>query len=175
MAKRPTKRWSAQVEQVYRAQGRELWALLYAQCNDADRAHDALQEAFTRLQEQNGTPIRDPRAWLLRVGRNWLRDVARRQRVAARPVGFLDDVVASGSDPVAEAEHNELRQGVRDALAQLKTEDREVLVLRYGLSWSSQRIAQALDSTAPAIDMRLSRARHRLAEILKNTEQGHHE
>jgi RNA polymerase sigma-70 factor (ECF subfamily) len=173
MAKRPTTRWSAQVERIYRNQGRELWALLYAQCNDADRAHDALQEAFTRLQEQNGTPIRDPRAWLLRVGRNWLRDVARRQRVAARPVGFLDDVVSAGTDPASLAEQNETRQRVRDALTQLKLEDREVLVLRYGLSWSSQRIAQALESTPPAIDMRLSRARRRLAEILEHTEQGY--
>jgi RNA polymerase sigma-70 factor (ECF subfamily) len=173
MAKRRATQWSAQVEQVYREQGRELWALLYAQCNDADRAHDALQEAFTRLQEQNGADIRDLRAWLLRVGRNWLRDVARRQRIAARPVGFLEDVVASAADPASAAELNETRQRIRDALGRLKTEDREVLVLRYGLSWSSQRIAQTLESTAPAIDMRLSRARRRLAELLEHTEQGH--
>ena len=173
MTKRRATPWSAQVEQMYRNQGRELWALLYAQCNDADRAHDALQEAFTRLQEQNGAEIRDLRAWLLRVGRNWLRDVARRQRVAARPAGFMDDLAGGALDPSAAAEQNETRQRVRDALAQLKTEDREVLVLRYGLSWSSQQIAQALESTAPAIDMRLSRARRRLAELLEHTEQGH--
>ncbi|HUG91604.1 MAG TPA: sigma-70 family RNA polymerase sigma factor [Planctomycetaceae bacterium] len=173
MAKRPTTRWSAQIEQIYRSQGRELWALLYAQCNDADRAQDALQEAFARLHEQNGAPIRDLRAWLLRVGRNWLRDVARRQRVAARPVGFLEETVGPDADPADIAEQNETRQRVREALAKLKIEDREVLVLRYGLSWSSQRIAEVLESTAAAIDMRLSRARRRLAEILDDTEQGH--
>jgi RNA polymerase sigma-70 factor (ECF subfamily) len=107
------------------------------------------------------------------VGRNWLRDVARRQKIAARPVDFLDEVVTTAADPAAAAEQQETRQRVRDALAQLKVEDREVLVLRYGLSWSSQQIAQALESTAPAIDMRLSRARRRLAELLEHAEQGH--
>ena len=38
--------WSAKVEVVYRELGREVWALLYAQCSDPEKAHDALQESF---------------------------------------------------------------------------------------------------------------------------------
>ncbi|MBW3539038.1 MAG: RNA polymerase sigma factor [Planctomycetes bacterium] len=172
-AKRATG-WSAEVEAVYRTQGRELWALFYAYCNNADRAHDALQEAFARLQEQNGTPIRDMRAWLLRVGRNWLRDVARRQKVAARSVDFLDGVSAGGGgEPSEAAERAELFAQVREALGRLKTEDREVLVLRYALGWPSQRIAETLDVRAAAVDMRLSRARRRLAELLEDIGVGH--
>jgi DNA-directed RNA polymerase specialized sigma24 family protein len=48
---------SAKVETICRDQGRELWALFYAQCCDSDRAYDALQEAFQRLYQQNGAPI----------------------------------------------------------------------------------------------------------------------
>ena len=162
--------WSARVEAVYRKQARELWALFYAQCSDADRAYDALQEAFLRLQQQNGTAIRDERAWLLRVGRNWLRDVARRQKVAARSSERLDILPSDGDDPFQSAAGGELQGQVRAALDRLREDDREVLVLRYALGWSSQRIATVLESSASAIDMRLSRARRRLAEIF--TESG---
>lgn len=164
--------WTAEIEAVYRSDGRELWALFYAQCNDPDRAYDAVQEAFTRLQEQNGETIRDARAWLVRVGRNWLRDVARRQRIAAKPTDGLDSlpfVERNGrDDPRRQLEHEELLEQVREGLAHLKEPDREVLVLRYALGWSSQRIAKVLESSPSAVDMRLSRARKRLARYLES-------
>jgi len=169
MSEQQTARWSAKVESVYQNQGRELWALLYAHCCDAETAHDALQEAFVRLQEQNGTPIRDVRAWLLRVGRNWLCDVARRQKVAALGVESLDGVAASPAEPSAILEKQELHGRVRDGLSRLRFDDREVLVLRYALGWNSQRMGDVLNLTSSAIDMRLSRARQRLAEVFEQT------
>jgi RNA polymerase sigma-70 factor (ECF subfamily) len=159
--------WSATVEGVYRSQGRELWALLYAQCNDADLAYDALQEAFARLQSYSGPPLRDIRAWLIRVGRNWLKDVARHKRVAASPVDYLDETAGKAANPQAILARKELQEQVRRALDELRTDDREVLVLRYALGWPSQRIAEILELSTTAVDMRLSRARRRLAEILQ--------
>lgn len=159
--------WSATVEAVYRSQSRELWALFYAQCNDADLAYDALQEAFARLQAYSGPPLRDMRAWLVRVGRNWLRDVARHKRIAANPVDYLDETVGTAIDPAAIAAHHELQDQVRAALDGLRADDREVLVLRYALGWPSSRIADVLELSTTAVDMRLSRARKRLADILE--------
>lgn len=164
---------STQVESIYRDQGRELWALFYAQCCDADRAHDALQEAFLRLYQQNGAPINNVRAWLLQVGRNWLRDVARRQKVAARPTEHLDSLAGVREEPTSIAENKELHSQIRKGLSKLKQEDREVLILRYSMGWSSRRIATSLDSTSSAVDMRLSRARRRLAELLEKVRPGH--
>ena len=159
--------WSATVEAVYRTHSRELWALFYVQCHDADRSYDALQEAFARLQAYSGPPLRDMRAWLLKVGRNWLRDVARHQRVAARSVDYLDETVGGSGDPAAIVAHEELHDQVRAALKRLRPDDREILVLRYALSWPSNRIAETLELTTSAVDMRLSRARQRLADILE--------
>jgi RNA polymerase sigma-70 factor (ECF subfamily) len=173
MATRQSSAWSAEVESLYRSQARELWALFYVQCCDRERAHDAVQESFTRLHEQNGTTIRDKRAWLLQVGRNWLRDVARRQKVAARSVESLDHLPDIDREPSSILEHVELQSRVREGLNRLRTEDREVLVLRYALDWSSNRMSLALNISSAAIDMRLSRARRRLADILGNTGVGH--
>ncbi len=162
------------IEQLYNDQGRELWALFYAHCSDPERAYDALQESFLRLQAHTGEPIRDVRAWLLRVGRNWLRDVARRKSSSTRLTDKLDEQSAKAvQEPSSLMEGQELRAEVRKALTELKAEDREVLVLRYALGWSSNRIAQTMDSSAAAVDMRLSRARRRLAAILEEAGVGH--
>ena len=157
---------SAWVESVYESYARELWAVLYAQCCDPDLTRDAVQEAFLRLQRQDRNVVRDARAWLVRVGRNWLRDVARRRRNAARPSEFLDGVIGTQPEPIRNLEADETQGRVRESLARLREDDRQVLVLRYALDWSSARIAETLDSTPAAIDMRLSRARKRLAELL---------
>jgi len=159
--------WSATVEAVYRSQSRELWAMFYAQCKNADLAYDALQEAFARLQAYSGPPLRDMRAWLLRVGRNWLRDVARHRRVAANSVDYLDETEGTSGDPASITAHQELQDQVRAALDCLQPNDREILVLRYALGWPSNRIADILELSTTAVDMRLSRARRRLAHILQ--------
>ncbi len=161
------------IEQLYKDQSRELWALFYAHCSDPERAYEALQESFLRLQAHKGEPIRDVRAWLLRVGRNWLRDVARRKSSSTRLTDKLDEQSSKPSEPSLLMEGEELRAEVRKALKELKSEDREVLVLRYALEWSSNRIATTLDSSAAAVDMRLSRARRRLAAILEEAGVGH--
>jgi RNA polymerase sigma-70 factor (ECF subfamily) len=167
--------WSAKVESVYRSQGRELWALFYAHCCDAERAYDALQEAFLRLQEQNGTPIRDVRAWLVRVGRNWLADVARRKSSSTLSSPHLDQLAGRQAEPSSLVAASELQSRVREALSRLREDDREILVLRYALAWPSQRIAEVLNLTVSAVDMRLSRARQRLAEILEQAGVNHEE
>jgi RNA polymerase sigma factor CnrH len=158
--------WSAEIEAVYLREGREIWALLYAQCSDADRAYDALQEAFVRLQNQEVKSIRNIRAWVLTVAQNWLRDFARRQNHAARSEDFLDNIVGQNSDPINDLDKKERNSQIRQSLRQLRAEDREVLVLRYALGWSSKRMSIALNSSTSAIDMRLSRARKRLCEEL---------
>lgn len=169
MTNQGTARWSAKVEAVYANQGREIWAMLYSQCCDPEAAYDALQEAFTRLHEQNGTPIQDVRAWVMRVAGNWLRDAARRRKTAAREFEQLDSLPGKSHDPLQLLQQKELFAGVRQSLASLREEDREVLVLRYALGWSSIRIATALETSSAAVDMRLLRARRRLAEIFKET------
>lgn len=159
--------WSAEIAAVYRREARQLWAMFYAQCSDAERSLDAVQEAFYRLHKHDGEPIRDVRAWLLHVGRNWLRDAARRKANTVRSGEQLEQVVQSEADPGQRVLDEETRAQVRDVLGQLRVEDRTVLILRYALGWSSSRMADVLESSASAIDMRLSRARRRMAELLE--------
>lgn len=158
--------WTQQVAIWYDSCARELWALFYTICSDPDRSTEAVQEAFLRLQEHDGEPIRDPKGWLLFVGRNWLRDQARRKASRVKSNVDFHDLTEKHSGPEEEFFRHELQASMRAALARLREEDREVLVLRYALGWSSQRIGEQLGVRAASIDMRLTRARQRLATIL---------
>jgi len=156
--------------EVYEAYARELWAMFYADCSDRELAADAVQEAFWKYQAKRPEDLQDCRAWLIRVGRNWLRDRARRKKRGAQSAESLDYVPSTSGGPGDALDLTEQNDRVREGLRRLKFEDREVLVLRYAMEWPSGRIAETLDSTATAIDMRLSRARRRLADALSEIE-----
>jgi RNA polymerase sigma-70 factor, ECF subfamily len=160
-----------QLDALYRENSRELWAIFYSQCSDPERAYDAVQECFLRFHAYSGEEIRDPRAWLLRVGQNWLRDVARRKSSGCKLSASLDELANDqfAAEDILASEEN--RSAIREALQQLLEDDRKVLVMKYSLNWSSAQMAKAMICSAAAIDMRLSRARRRLAELLG--EQGY--
>ncbi|MCP4175566.1 MAG: sigma-70 family RNA polymerase sigma factor [Fuerstiella sp.] len=159
------------LDAVYRENSRELWAIFYSQCSDPERAYDAVQESFLKLHSYTGEPIRDPRAWLLRVGQNWLRDVARRKSSSCKLTSTLDEMSNERFAPEQILASDENRETVRGALQQMLEDDRRVLVMKYALDWSSAQMAKVMACTAAAVDMRLSRARRRLAELLE--EQGY--
>lgn len=163
MAESPTQERDAA---LYCRLARPMWSVLYARCCDAELALDAVQEAFVRWREQDASRIDEPAGWLLRVASNWMTDQLRRNRPTL-PYHEAPEVAKSESDPAVAAVRDEMHQQVRSALSGLRLEDREVLVLRYSLDWSSGRIAEGLGLTVQAVDMRLSRARRRLADLLK--------
>lgn len=155
------------IEAIYLAQGREIWAIFYAHCCDTELALDALHEAVLRLCQHDGDAVSNPRAWLLRVGQNWLHDARRRQTRRRQSTAELDRIVGPAPEPFAIAMDDESRSSIRRVFANLPVEDRELLVLRYALGWDSRRIAAAEQSTVGAIDMRLSRARRGLSAALQ--------
>ncbi len=158
------------IDKYYREHARELWALFYAMCSDAERAYDAVQESFLRYYDYHGEPVRDLRAWLLRVGQNWLRDVARKKSNSCRLLPGLDDLTGRRDSNEDILVMSERQEQIRTALKELNEDDRKVLVMKYSMDWSAAQMATVMDCSAAAIDMRLSRARRRLAEVL--LEQG---
>ena len=158
------------IDTYYREHSRELWALFYSMCSDAERAYDAVQEAFLRYYDYHGEPVRDLRAWLLRVGQNWLRDVARKKSNSCGLLPGMDDFAGHRESAEDILRFSERQGQIRKAMQELNEDDRKVLVMKYSMDWSAAQMATVMDCSAAAIDMRLSRARRRLAEVL--TEQG---
>lgn len=159
---------------LHERHSREVWAVVYARWLNAEVALDITQEAFLRLWKQweAGEKIDNPRAWLLRVARNLAEDHAKSsfRRNGTQPTQVLNEVYSREPLPLEALEREETRAQIRHELEQLPPSDRHVLTLRYALDYTAEQIAAALAITTTAVHMRLSRARHRLAERL--TAQG---
>ncbi len=79
---------------------------------------------------------------------------------------LAEHVMATGTSPSASLLREELRRRVRDALAQMKAEDREVLVLRYVEQLHAHEIAAVVGISPDAVNMRHVRALRRLRGLL---------
>ena len=158
-----------QLFQCYRQSKREIWAIFYSYCSDAELASEAVSEAFLRgvksLKEER-EPVRNWRGWLIRVGQNWIRDRIRRKSHMNTKSTAVDEFHLELIDAESVHLRVELRQAVARAMEQLNFDDRKALMCRYCLDWPSNKIAIAMGTTAAAIDMRLSRARRRVQELL---------
>jgi RNA polymerase sigma-70 factor (ECF subfamily) len=162
----------ADFEALYERHSREVWALAYARWMNADTALDITQETFLRLWKQweTGEAIVNPRAWLLRVARNLAEDHAKSafRRNGTHPPQTMNGVEAQGPLPLDTLEREETFAQLHAELESLSRADREILTLRYALDYTTDEIAETLGINATAVHMRLSRARQRLADRLKD-------
>src|SRR5215471_2210627 len=149
----------ADFEALYERHSREVWALAYARWLNADLAQDIMQEAFLRLwkQYEDGEPILNPRAWLLRVARNLAEDHAKSafRRNGTHPPQTMNGVQANGPLPLESLEREETFAQLREELEHLPKADREILTLRYALDYNAGEIADMLAINATAVHMRL--------------------
>jgi RNA polymerase sigma-70 factor (ECF subfamily) len=136
--------------------------------NDHD-ADDVVQEAYLRaFQFFDSFRGGDGRAWLLRVVRNtcytWLEKNRRREPETFDETRHSAAVAAAGPDaPLLASEDREL---LRQALAELPDEFREVIVLRELEGMSYREIAAVTGAPLGTVMSRLGRARERLQEGL---------
>ena len=100
---------------------------------------------------------------MLQIARNAAIDARRRIRPS---VPEFPDLAAKNADPARELEDAEQAAKVKEALAILDETTRTAVVMRYYEGLSAKEIGAALEMTPAAVDMRLSRARGQLRELL---------
>src|SRR4051794_36614639 len=113
----------------------ELVSTLYFMLGNNEDAQDAAQDAFLKcLRTREGLgDVQNVRAWIFRVGLNTAKDLQRNAwRRRARPVGDapLPEVPKEGSSPCDAAQEKEALDRLRVALLELRTEEKEVFLLR---------------------------------------------
>jgi RNA polymerase sigma-70 factor (ECF subfamily) len=99
----------------------------------------------------------------MRIVRNAALDLRRKQKptVAAYP-----EIAAETADPASRGELRERDARVQEALNGLEETTRMAVILRYYDGRSAREIADLLDLSPAAVDMRLSRGRSQLKESL---------
>jgi RNA polymerase sigma-70 factor (ECF subfamily) len=106
------------------------------------------------------------RTWLTRIALNKCRSYGRKRWVRERLSALWQAQSASMAPRTRDEDRRETAEQVRHAIMQLRQRDREVIVLHYLEQLSPNEIAQSLNLSRNAVEVRLTRARHRLKVIL---------
>jgi RNA polymerase sigma-70 factor (ECF subfamily) len=163
----------AWIDGVLRASRPQAVSALLRYFRDLDRAEEAYQEACLRALRNwpvNGPP-RDPTAWLIMVGRNFLLDdVRRRSKSEALPsdeaISDLDD---AETDLAERLDSSHYRDDVLRLLficchPDLPATQQIALALRVVSGLSVKEIARAFLVSEAAMEQRITRAKSRVAK-----------
>lgn len=139
--------------------GRRLYPLSRA---DLD---DLVEETLTIIWRRfDDVPTDAALPWAIGVARNVLRNAHRAHHRRAHYEGQLS---SSGTDASAE-DHVIADEGIRDALAQLSVDDREILLLHAWDGLNADALAQTLLISSNAAAVRLSRAQAKFKEYFND-------
>ena len=157
------------VDAVYRSESRQVLATLIRLLGDFDLAEEAMHDAFTTALQKwpvDGVP-RNPRAWLISTGRNRAIDALRRRaRFDARLHLVAEELESRGQG--AEAEDSPVDDRLRLVFTcchpALPPDALVALTLREVLGLTTEEIAHAFLTSAPAIAQRIVRAKAKIRD-----------
>jgi RNA polymerase sigma-70 factor, ECF subfamily len=153
-----------QFHALYARTAAPLRAYVVRSLGNAAHADDIVQETFLRVLRRPVPALDDDplRAYVFRIASNLIVDHWRAHRHEAS--GEVPERGASGPDPG-------LRMDVKRLFSRLKPRERQLVWLAHVEGADHKEIAAALGLRAGSVRVLLSRARHRLARLLR--ESGH--
>lgn len=142
---------------------RVLFSVAYRMLQERASAQDATQTAFIRAYEKLATYDRSHRffSWIYRILVNECLTQQRR-----RPTDSLDAVPPVMHDPGAVLDEARRRHALRQAIAELSPDHRDVVMLRHFGELSYDEVAATLGIPVVTVKSRLYAARQRLADRL---------
>jgi RNA polymerase sigma-70 factor (ECF subfamily) len=148
----------------------ELLSTLCFMLGNSEDAHDVAQEAFLRCwkSREGMAEVLNGRAWIFRVALNAAKDLRRsawRRKVkpllGAEIMPMLDD-----NTPSHQAEERESLQRLRQALLQLRPDEKEVFLLRQNADLTYEEIAELRDRPVGTVKTQMRSALQKLRAIL---------
>ncbi|HXS12078.1 MAG TPA: RNA polymerase sigma factor [Acidobacteriaceae bacterium] len=148
----------------YERMARPLWAYLAKVSGDPALADDLVQESFVRMLCA-ATPMDGElhaKRYLFRIATNLLKDYWRRPKASS-----IEDL-PEAAFAAACGEGMDAQMMLEPRLLQLRPRERQLLWLAHAEGYSHKEIAEIMGLRSPSIRLMLFRARHRLAELLKD-------
>ncbi|MCZ6650621.1 MAG: sigma-70 family RNA polymerase sigma factor [Acidobacteria bacterium] len=159
-------------ETLVRRHNRAIYNYIYRMIGQADLAADLTQEVFLKVYMALSSfdPTYRFTTWLYRIASNRVIDHIRRQRMILVPLeppagetrGAPREVAAGARNPQENLLDRESARGVAEAIGDLPSEYRELIILRHFQHRSYEEIAQIKDSPLGTVKNRLFRAREAL-------------
>ncbi len=151
---------------LYRRYVRPIYAFCFQRLGTRELAEDATSQTFVKvLAALPGYRSDSFRAWLYAIARNVVTDLHR-----AHPTAALDDLpIAAADDPETEVLRRASERDVRQLLAQLTDEQRDVVELRLS-GLKGPEIAEALGRSPGSVRALQFRAYQHLRAILTTEE-----
>ncbi|MEO0533878.1 MAG: RNA polymerase sigma factor [Cyanobacteria bacterium P01_A01_bin.123] len=159
----------AQVDAIYRAESRRVFATLIRLLGDFNLAEEAMHDAFTAATMQwprDGMPA-NPRTWLVSVGRFKAIDTIRRRARFDASLSELAQRLNPSDNPIAEDEELEddrLRLIFTCCHPALSPEAQVALTLREVCGLTTEEIASAFLIAAPTLAQRIVRAKAKIRD-----------
>lgn len=156
-------------EQLVAAYRDQVFRLALRMCGNEADADEVAQEAFLSAWKALPNFRGDSQfsTWLYQLTSHAAIDLMRREK---RQIAAEDITEVSAPDPAPgpqqQAEQSETRQAVRDAMAQLSPEYRQIVVLRFLQELSYEEIGTVLKLPPGTVKSRLNRAKSQLKDIL---------
>jgi RNA polymerase sigma factor (sigma-70 family) len=155
-----------ELETIFKEHSRMVYRTAFGVTGSPEDAEDVLQAIFLRLIREFPTDLRqNPRAYLYRAAVNESLTIIR-QRVRRREASVdraLDAPAAPSDAPEKEREHRRLYE----AIAALKPDVAQILILRYMHNQTDVEIAKLLGVSRGTIALKLFRSRLRLRKLLR--------
>jgi RNA polymerase sigma-70 factor, ECF subfamily len=159
-----------------------LYAFLKQFLNRQDLVEDVFQETFLQLftSRESFDTSRPLRPWLFTIAANKARDSLRKwQRTPAIPIGTIADsqdlsfdevlnaIASDNNTPTGELEKDENSQKVKEIIADMPVNLREILLLAYFKGFSYKQIADILSIPIGTVKSRLHTAVACFAKLWK--------
>jgi len=154
----------------------------------SDVVQEVLIEANRRLKDYLKAPTMPFHLWLRHIAKDHIIDAHRRHHLAQkrgvnreqpmqRPawsdrssLDLAGQLLDQDLTPASAAIQEEMQRRLRDAIAKLDEDDREIILMRHYEMLSNQEVAESLGLTEAAASMRYLRAVRKLRDLLAPTD-----
>lgn len=159
---------TAYFEKLYEKYADDVLRVSYFYLGDRQKAEDVCQDVFVRLIT-NAPELQEgkEKAWLLKVALNRCRDLWRGAWVKRVILGSPRFELVPAPDEIGKLTD---QQELMDAINQLPSTFKEVILLHYYQGYGITEIAEMMELPEGTISSRLSRGRKKLEQVLKGGE-----
>ncbi len=164
----------SKVEQLFRAYEKPIFYYLYNFLKEQHLAEDALQTVFIKIIKNidkiTEVSSKETKNYIYKIAKNtainFYNKIKKEQAVTKEYDEMVINIIDE-KDAIEIIARQDMSEELENCLSLLSDSDKDIISLKYGLEWSDQQIAKHYEITEQSVRQRLSRARKRLANIIK--------